>query len=83
MHVDLLNGRLVPLLEDQIGQEVPVSLVYAASSKLSPKIRSFVDFAASWVEQLAQRSDLSHELPPMTLPRPGAATSPESSRPGE
>ncbi len=61
-----------------------MSLVYAASSKLSPKIRSFIDFAATWVEQLAQRSELHHELPPTILARPVvAATSPESSRPGE
>ncbi len=38
----------------------------------------------TWVEQLAQRSELHHELPPTILARPVvAATSPESSRPGE
>jgi DNA-binding transcriptional LysR family regulator len=69
MHADLQNGRLVPLLEDQIGQEVPVSLVYAASSKLSPKIRSFVDFAAAWVEELAAKSEERPDVPPTLLAR--------------
>jgi DNA-binding transcriptional LysR family regulator len=53
MRADLASGALVPVLESEVGQVVPVSLVYAAGDKLSPKIRSFVDFAASWVERLA------------------------------
>jgi DNA-binding transcriptional LysR family regulator len=50
---DLAAGTLVPLLEAEVGSVVPVSLVYTEGSKLSPKIRSFVDFAAQWVERLA------------------------------
>jgi DNA-binding transcriptional LysR family regulator len=52
MNADLASGRLVPLLEDEVGQVVPVSLVYAAGAQQSPKIRSFVDFAVTWVERL-------------------------------
>jgi DNA-binding transcriptional LysR family regulator len=53
MNADLTAGTLVPVLEQQIGQEVPVSLVYAAGDKMSPKIRCFVDYAATWIERLA------------------------------
>jgi len=49
---DLAQGTLVPLLQGVVGQVLPISLVYPAGSKLSPKIRSFVDFASSWVERL-------------------------------
>jgi DNA-binding transcriptional LysR family regulator len=49
---DVASGTLVRVLEDRVGGEVPVSLIYAAGSRLSPKIRSFVDFATTWVERL-------------------------------
>jgi DNA-binding transcriptional LysR family regulator len=55
---DVASGALVPLLEGQVGQELPVSLVYAAGSRTSPKIRAFVDYAAQWVERLAVPSGL-------------------------
>jgi DNA-binding transcriptional LysR family regulator len=53
---DLASGKLVRVLEDRVGQLVPVSLVYAAGSRLSPKIRCFVEFASSWVARLAPAS---------------------------
>jgi DNA-binding transcriptional LysR family regulator len=49
---DLAAGALVPVLEGEVGQTLPISLLYAAGSKLSPKIRAFVDFATTWVERL-------------------------------
>jgi DNA-binding transcriptional LysR family regulator len=49
---DLAAGTLVPVLEDVAGQVMPISLLYAAGSKHSPKIRSFVEFASTWVEGL-------------------------------
>src|SRR6202042_2527256 len=52
MRTELASGRLVPVLEREVGQVVPVSLVYAAGAQLSPKVRSFVDFAAAWTEKL-------------------------------
>jgi DNA-binding transcriptional LysR family regulator len=55
---DLASGALVPVLEGQVGQELPVSLVYASGSRLSPKIRAFLDFTATWVERLAVPSGL-------------------------
>jgi DNA-binding transcriptional LysR family regulator len=48
---DLGAGALERLLEDRVGIVMPVSLVYAAGSRLSPKVRSFVDYASAWVEQ--------------------------------
>jgi DNA-binding transcriptional LysR family regulator len=49
---EVASGQLVPVLEGIAGQVMPISLLYAEGSKLSPKIRSFVDFASSWVECL-------------------------------
>jgi DNA-binding transcriptional LysR family regulator len=49
---DMAAGALVPVLEGEVGQTMPISLLYAAGSKLSPKIRAFVDFATTWVERL-------------------------------
>jgi hypothetical protein len=49
---DLADGALVPVLDGQVGQLLPVSLVYPAGSKLSPKIRCFVEYAAAWVARL-------------------------------
>jgi DNA-binding transcriptional LysR family regulator len=49
---DLAAGRLLRVLEDRIGKPMPVCLVYASGSKLSPKIRGFVDYATAWMERL-------------------------------
>jgi DNA-binding transcriptional LysR family regulator len=68
MRAELASGRLVPVLEREVGQVVPVSLVYAAGAQLSPKVRSFLDFAAAWTEKLDV--DASDE----TSSRAGAAT---------
>lgn len=48
---DLASGALVRVLEGSVGQLTPVSLVYASGSRLSPKLRCFVDFTQSWVER--------------------------------
>jgi DNA-binding transcriptional LysR family regulator len=50
---DIASGALVRVLGDQVGQELPVCLVYAAGSRRSPKIRCFIDYASTWVERLA------------------------------
>jgi len=50
---DLASGALVPVLDGIVEQVQPISLLYAAGSKLSPKIRCFVDFAQRWVDALA------------------------------
>ena len=60
MHAELGSGRLVPILEREVGQILPVSLVYAAGAQLSPKIRSFVDFAAAWTEKLGLGATPAH-----------------------
>jgi DNA-binding transcriptional LysR family regulator len=52
VHDDLAAGTLVPVLADRVGRVLPVNLVYATGSRLSPKIRCFVDYAAAWVERL-------------------------------
>ena len=42
---DVGKGRLVPVLEDEVGAELPVSLVYADREFIDPKVREFVDRA--------------------------------------
>jgi DNA-binding transcriptional LysR family regulator len=53
---DLASGALVPVLEGVVEQVQPINLLYAAGSKLSPKIRAFVDFAQQWVAQRVSSS---------------------------
>jgi len=44
---DLAEGRLVPLLVDELPpRELPIHVVYASRRHLSAKVRSFVDFIA-------------------------------------
>ena len=43
---DRANGSLEVVLEDLVGAEIPVSLVYADREYLDPKVRAFVDLAA-------------------------------------
>lgn len=42
---DIEAGKLKPVLRDQIGAEIPISLVYADREFVDPKIREFVDRA--------------------------------------
>ncbi|MBA2965210.1 MULTISPECIES: LysR family transcriptional regulator [Ramlibacter] len=46
VEADLASGRLVALLEDCPPPPGPVSLVYARSRHLSPRVRAFIDWAA-------------------------------------
>lgn len=48
---DIRAGRLVPLLLDQVGAELPISLVYADREFIDPKVREFVDRAVEVVER--------------------------------
>jgi DNA-binding transcriptional LysR family regulator len=43
---DLQSGALVPLLEGSPPPSAPVSLLYARSRQLSPRVRVFLDWAA-------------------------------------
>jgi DNA-binding transcriptional LysR family regulator len=38
------DGRLLPVLEDYVREDVPIYAVYPSSRHLSPKVRAFVDF---------------------------------------
>ena len=40
----VLDGRLLPVLEDYVREDVPIFVVYPSSRHLSPKVRAFVDF---------------------------------------
>jgi DNA-binding transcriptional LysR family regulator len=40
----VLDGRLLPVLEDYVREDLPIFAVYPSSRHLSPKIRAFVDF---------------------------------------
>lgn len=42
---DLERGTLVPMLEDSVGQDAPVSIVFADREYIQPKVRAFVDRA--------------------------------------
>lgn len=44
---DIGEGRLEPILEDEVGADLPVSLVYADREFIDPKVREFVDRAAN------------------------------------
>ncbi len=44
---ELKQGVLVPVLADTVGAELPISLVYADREFIDPKVRIFVDRAAS------------------------------------
>lgn len=43
---DVEAGSLVPVLQDSVGEEMPVSIVYADRKFIEPKVRVFVDRAA-------------------------------------
>lgn len=48
---DVRDGRLKPVLLDEVGAELPVSLVYADREYIDPKVREFVDRAAKVIAQ--------------------------------
>ncbi|MEL6182042.1 MAG: substrate binding domain-containing protein, partial [Myxococcota bacterium] len=48
----VLEGRLVPVLEDQIGLTSPMSLVYASREFMDPKVRAFLDMAVEHFHML-------------------------------
>jgi DNA-binding transcriptional LysR family regulator len=47
VRADLKSGRLVPVLEDSVGSEAPVSVVYADREFIDAKVRVFVDRAVA------------------------------------
>lgn len=52
---DISAGRLVPVLLDEVGAELPISLVYADREFVDPKVREFVDRAVEVVEKQMPR----------------------------
>ncbi len=46
----ILEGRLVPVLEQEIGTEIIASAVYPEKEFLDPKVRAFVDHCVQWAE---------------------------------
>ena len=38
------DGRLLPIMEDYVREDIPIYAVYPSSRHLSPKVRAFVDF---------------------------------------
>lgn len=48
---DLKAGRLVPVLLESVGKEIPVSLVYADRDYIDPKVRVFVDCAVKVISE--------------------------------
>ena len=39
----VLDGWLLPVIEDYVREDVPIFVVYPSSRHLSPKVRTFVD----------------------------------------
>lgn len=56
---DLRAGRLVTVLQEYEGPEIPIHLVYASRKHLSAKVRSFVDFLA---ERFADKPDWDRKV---------------------
>lgn len=48
---ELADGRLVPVLPDHAGEEIPVSAVYLEGRQLPRKIRALIDFAVRDIAQ--------------------------------
>jgi DNA-binding transcriptional LysR family regulator len=54
---DLLNGRLIRILPQWNPEDLPVHVVYAGARLLPARVRTFIDFAVSYVkEELASGS---------------------------
>ncbi len=61
---DVNEGRLVPVLLDEVGAELPVSLVYADREYIDPKVRKFVDRAAEVIaREMPRPLDLDRGQP--------------------
>jgi DNA-binding transcriptional LysR family regulator len=54
---DIRAGRLMTLLDSQVGTEGPVSLVYADREYIDPKVRVFVDRAAAHLAKWFEKSN--------------------------
>lgn len=48
---DVTEGRLVPVVTDHVGADLPVNLVYADREFVDPKIREFVDRAVKVISR--------------------------------
>lgn len=48
---DVVEGRLLPVLLDEVGAELPVSLVYPDREYLDPKVREFADRATEVIQR--------------------------------
>ncbi|NNE79402.1 MAG: LysR family transcriptional regulator [Silicimonas sp.] len=48
---DVTEGRLVPVLTDKVGADLPINLVYADREFVDPKIREFVDRAVKVISR--------------------------------
>lgn len=46
IHEELASGRLVPVLETQVGTSVPCFVVWPPATHIPPKLRVFVDYLA-------------------------------------
>lgn len=55
---ELAEGRLVRVLREYEPKDLPIQLVYPHSLQLSPRVRTFVDWACPQLERLTP--DLAH-----------------------
>lgn len=64
----ILDGRLVPILDDYTPPAVPVSLVYPQNRLISPKVRAFVDFATPRLRAALDKLKVPTAGPPVPFP---------------
>jgi DNA-binding transcriptional LysR family regulator len=56
VHAELLSGALLPVLLNELRDEVTMALVYAEREFVPPAVRAFVDAVVAWApEELAQK----------------------------
>lgn len=64
----ILDGRLVPVLDEFAPAAVPVSIVYPQNRLISPKVRTFVDFATPRLRNALDKLTIPIARPPVAMP---------------
>jgi DNA-binding transcriptional LysR family regulator len=64
----ILDGRLVPVLDEFAPAAVPVSLVYPQNRLISPKVRAFVEFATPRLRTALHQLTVPVAGPPVARP---------------
>jgi LysR family transcriptional regulator for bpeEF and oprC len=68
----LANGRLQAVLKDWSAEGAPISVVYPAALRESPKVRAFAEFASDVLQDYRRHVDLILAAGPRPRPRTAA-----------